>query len=252
MIENKLEYKDNTTETLFFSVEDHKYYWNEEQIASVTTVLKNLTPATPLVLWSAKMSAEKFKTLVQAGQSYDEIKLLDYYNQIKNAHKESLDQSGVIGTFVHDAIENYVHSKQIPTFTNEQMNKSFNKFKEWFDTQDELEIVFTERRLLSRIHKICGTVDAVFKNKKTGKHIVYDWKTSSGIRDSYYVQLYWYKMILCEMYDMEIDKAVIVNCTKDGKLKIAEFDIDSQCEDIAISSLKLYRFKPNQKKESKS
>jgi hypothetical protein len=63
MIENKLEYKDNTTETLFFSVEDHKYYWNEEQIASVTTVLKNLTPATPLVLWSAKMSAEKFKTL---------------------------------------------------------------------------------------------------------------------------------------------------------------------------------------------
>jgi len=251
MIENKLEYKDNTTETLFFSVEDHKYYWQGEQIASVTTVLKNLTPATPLVLWSAKMSAEKFKTLVQAGQSYDEIKLLDYYNQIKNAHKESLDQSGVIGTFVHDAIENYVHSKQIPTFTNEQMNKSFNKFKEWFDTQDELEIVFTERRLLSRIHKICGTVDAVFKNKKTGKHMVYDWKTSSGIRDSYYVQLYWYKMILCEMYDMEIDKAVIVNCTKDGKLKIAEFDIDSQCEDIAISSLKLYRFKPNQKKESK-
>jgi hypothetical protein len=251
MIENKLEYKDNTTETLFFSVEDHKYYWNEEQIASVTTVLKNLTPATPLVLWSAKMSAEKFKTLVQAGQSYDEIKLLDYYNQIKNAHKESLNQSGVIGTFVHDAIENYVHHKELPTFTNEQMNKSFNKFKEWFDTQDELEIVFTERRLLSRIHKICGTVDAVFKNKKTGKHIVYDWKTSSGIRDSYYVQLYWYKMILCEMYDMEIDKGVIVNCTKDGKLKIAEFDIDSQCEDIAISSLKLYRFKPNQKKESK-
>jgi CRISPR/Cas system-associated exonuclease Cas4 (RecB family) len=129
------------------------------------------------------------------------------------------------------------------------MNKSFNKFKEWFDTQDELEIVFTERRILSRIHKICGTVDAVFKNKKTGKHIVYDWKTSSGIRDSYFVQLYWYKMILCEMYDMEIDKGVIVNCTKQGKLKIAEFDIDSQCEDVALSSLKLYRFKPNKKEK---
>jgi GTP cyclohydrolase II len=70
-------------------------------------------------------------------------------------------------------LRDYVHTNKVPTFTNEQMNKSFNKFKEWFDTQDELEMVFTERRLLSRIHKICGTVDAVFKNKKTGKHIVY-------------------------------------------------------------------------------
>ncbi len=51
------------------------------------------------------------------------------------------------------------------------------------------------------------------------------------------------------MYDMEIDKGVIVNCTKQGKLKIAEFDIDSQCEDVALSSLKLYRFKPNKKEK---
>jgi len=52
------------------------------------------------------------------------------------------------------------------------------------------------------------------KNKKTGKYIIYDWKTSSGIRDSMYVQIYLYKIGICEMFGYEIEEGVIVNANQ--------------------------------------
>ena len=123
---------------------------------------------------------------------------------------------------------------------NSRMKKSFDKFKEWWDKQDGLELVFTEQKVLSRVHKFTGTLDALFK--KGNDYVIYDWKTSSNIRDSYFCQCYLYVIALEEMMDIKIKKGVIVNCTKDGKLRIAEFDIDSDNHDTALSCLKLYQF----------
>jgi len=100
--------------------------------------------------------------------------------------------------------------------------------------------------VLSRIHKYTGTLDALFK--KGNEYIIYDWKTSSGIRDSYYVQLQLYILGLEEQMDIKINKGVIVNCTKQGKLNIAEFQVTKEMQDVAISCLKLHRFL-NKKKE---
>jgi ATP-dependent exoDNAse (exonuclease V) beta subunit len=127
------------------------------------------------------------------------------------------------------------------------MKKSFSKFKEWYDLQEGLELVFTETKVLSRVHKYTGTLDALFK--RGNEYIIYDWKTSSGIRDSYYVQLYLYVMALEEQLDIKIKKGVIVNCTKQGKLNIAEFQINDEMQDVAISCLKLHRFLNNKKEK---
>jgi ATP-dependent exoDNAse (exonuclease V) beta subunit len=158
-----------------------------------------------------------------------------------------MNQAGHVGSQVHEMIENYIHKGTVPEIHNDLIKKSFNKFKEWYDNQKGLELVFTETKVLSRIHKYTGTLDALFK--KDNEYIIYDWKTSSGIRDSYYVQLYLYVMALEEQLDIKINKGVIVNCTKQGKLNIAEFPVNSEMQDVAISCLKLHRFLNNKKEK---
>ena len=241
MIETKLEYKDKTTESLFFDPEPHKYYWNDQEVPSATNVCKILTPASAIGNWSTKLCSEKFKELVQAGQSYDEIQILEMAELIKKAPNTFMQQAGTAGSYVHDAIEKYIHHQEEPNFTNEGMAKSFNKFKEWYNEQEGLEMVNTESRVLSRKHFFTGTYDALFKNGK-GEYIIYDWKTSSGIRDSYLVQIFLYSIGLEEQFDFKISKGVIVNATKDGKLNIKTFDVNEEMQQVALACLKVFQF----------
>ena len=234
-------------ETLFFDVVAHKYFWNDEQLPSATQITKLLTPVQPLILWANKMASEEFKRLIVAGQKYDEVQLAEFYTLIKNASNKSMTSAGIVGTEVHNLIEDYIHKGIEPEIHNPEIKKSFGKFKEWFDAQEGLEIVFTERKVLSRIHKFTGTLDAIFKNK-SGEHIIYDWKSSSGIRDSMLVQIYLYKICIKEELGIDVKKGIIVNCTKLGKLNIKEFPINEMQEQVAISCLNMYRYL-NQKGE---
>ena len=234
-------------ETLFFEPIKHQYFWNDELLPSATTITKLLTPVQPLIMWANKMASEEFKRLIVAGQKYDEVQLAEFYTLIKNASNKSMTSAGIVGTEVHNLIEDYIHKGIEPEIHNPEIKKSFGKFKEWFDAQESLEIVFTERKVLSRIHKFTGTLDAIFKNK-SGDHIIYDWKSSSGIRDSMLVQIYLYKICIKEELGIDVKKGIIINCTKQGKLNIKEFPIGEMQEDVAISCLKMYRYL-NQKGE---
>jgi len=237
----------NGQETLFFDPIQHQYFWNDELLPSATTITKLLTPVQPLIMWANKMASEEFKRLIVAGQKYDEVQLAEFYTLIKNASNKSMTSAGIVGTEVHNLIEDYIHKGIVPEIHNPEIKKSFGKFKEWYDKQEGLEIVFTERKVLSRIHKFTGTLDAIFKNK-SGDHIIYDWKSSSGIRDSMLVQIYLYKICIMEELGIDVKQGVIVNCTKQGKLNIKEFPIGDAQEEVAIACLKMYRYLNNKEK----
>lgn len=251
MIENKLEYKDGSTETLLFDPEPHKYYWNDTEVPSATTIAKITTPAAAIGNWTSKMCSDKFKELVKAGQRLDEIEILTVAEQIKKAANTFMSNAGTAGSLVHDAIERYIHFKEEPEFTNEGMVKSFAKFKEWWNEQDGLELVNTESRVLSREHFFTGTYDALFKTKDD-EYIVYDWKTSSGIRDSYLIQCFLYAIGLEEQFEFKVQKGVIVNATKEGKLNIKTFTIGDYEKQVALSCLELYKFLNPKKRKVKN
>ena len=234
-------------ETLFFDPVLHQYFWNEEQLPSATTICKLLTPANVIGAWSAKICSEEFKNLIRAGVTYDEIELVKIAEQIKKAPNQTMGDAGLVGSQVHNLIEDYIHKGIAPEIINPEIKKSFGKFKEWYDKQEGLEIVFTERKVLSRIHKFTGTLDALFKNK-SGQYIIYDWKSSSGIRDSMLVQIYLYKICIKEELGIDVQKGIIVNCTKTGKLNIKEFLIGEMQEDVAVSCLKMHRYLTNKEK----
>jgi hypothetical protein len=234
-------------ETLLFDPVLHQYFWNEEQLPSATTICKLLTPANVIGAWSAKICSEEFKKLIRAGVTYDEIELVKIAEQIKKAPNQTMGDAGLVGSQVHNLIEDYIHKGIAPEIINPEIKKSFGKFKEWYDKQEGLEIVFTERKVLSRIHKFTGTLDALFKNK-SGQYIIYDWKSSSGIRDSMLVQIYLYKICIKEELGIDVQKGIIVNCTKTGKLNIKEFLIGEMQEDVAVSCLKMHRYLTNKEK----
>ncbi len=229
----------NGQETLFFDSVLHKYFWNEEQLPSATTICKLLTPANVIGAWSAKVCSEEFKKLIRAGVTYDEIELAKIADQIKKAPNQTMGDAGLVGSQVHNLIEEYIHKGIEPEIHNPEIKKSFGKFKEWYDKQEGLEILFTERKVLSRIHKFTGTLDAIFKNK-SGEYIIYDWKSSSGIRDSMLIQIYLYKIAIKEELGIDVKKGIIVNCTKTGKLNIKEFLIGEMQQEAAICCLKIY------------
>lgn len=238
----------NNQETLFFDSVAHQYFWNDEQLPSATTICKLLTPANVIGNWTSKICAEEFKKLIKAGKSYDEIEIEQFYEQIKKSANKNMSTAGLVGSQVHNLIENYIHTQIVPEIHNEMIRKSFTKFKEWYDKQENLTALFTERKVLSRKYKFCGTVDGLFKNEDN--YILFDWKTSSGIRDSYFVQCYLYAIALEEELGITIPKGVIVNCTKDNKLNVKEFLINKEMQDIAINCLNIYRYL--NKKEKKN
>jgi hypothetical protein len=229
----------NGQETLFFDSVLHQYFWNDEKLPSATTICKLLTPASVIGAWSSKVCSEEFTKLIRAGVSYDEIELAKIAEQIKKAPNQTMGDAGLVGSQVHNLIEDYIHKGIAPEIHNPEIKKSFGKFKEWYDKQEGLEILFTERKVLSRIHKFTGTLDALFKNK-SGEYIIYDWKSSSGIRDSMLIQIYLYKIAIKEELGIDVKKGIIVNCTKTGKLNIKEFLIGEMQEEAAISCLKIY------------
>lgn len=250
MIQETIKFKDGKDQQLFFDPEPHKYYWKEDsndiskedERPSVTAISSLLSPAAPLIQWAANESANKFKELIQAGTAYDEVQILDYFNQIKFAHKKTLSDSGVIGSYVHDAIEKFIQFGDEPTFTNAEMIKSFSEFRKWYLEQKGLELIWTEKRVLSKEYGITGTLDALFKNGK-GEYIIYDWKTSKSIKKkNFQAQIFLYSLCLKEMVDYNITSGVIVNCTKEGKLNIESFPLNEESIQIAKSCIDLFYF----------
>jgi len=249
MIENKLEYSDGKTETIYFDPVEHKYMVNDEQVFSASVISKQKTNAQVLINWAIKKTSDYYLNNLKAGSSYTEIELENFYKESKLASKKEMNEAGSIGTHVHNLIESYVHGKEIPQIYDERIANAFNEFKKWYDQQSNLELVNTEQVCFSRKHKFVGTYDALFK--RNNEYVIFDWKTSNSIYDNFYIQVGGlYALALEEQLGIKIPTGVIVNCSRQGKIKIAEFDINQDLFDVGLACLKLHNFKPK-KKENK-
>jgi ATP-dependent exoDNAse (exonuclease V) beta subunit len=251
MIENNLKYSDGSEVKIYFDPIEHIYMVNDEQIYSASSISKQKTNANVLINWAIKKTSDYYLKNLQAGQAYTEIELENMYKESKQASKKEMTEAGSIGTHVHNHIENYIHGKDIPEIFDERISNAFNEFKKWYDQQDDLELVNTEQVCFSKKHKFVGTYDALFK--RNNEYVIFDWKTSNNIYDNFYIQVGGlYALALEEQLDIKIPTGVIVNCSRQGKLKIAEFEINQDLFDVGLACLKLHNFKPNKKKEKKN
>lgn len=233
---------------LDFDADSHTYYLNGNHVNNVTTILKVISNAGALLGWSSKTCSEKFKELVQPNKTYDEIAIDKIAEDIKKCIYVKRDEAGLIGSRIHDLIENYVHHKEVTNITNPEMINCFNLFRTWYDRQN-LEVVFTERKIYSKKYNYCGTADALFK--ENGEYLILDWKTGKSVYDVYKIQLAYYAMALEEELGIQIKKGRICNFPKSSKKsQIVDIEIDSTIRDVCLNVLNLHKYL-NNKKEKK-
>jgi hypothetical protein len=160
-----------------------------------------------------------------------EKKALRYYygkHGTKEAERLSRMEANT-GTFAHSYIKSFFTGEVFRDWDTVQQEKYFSSVRNFHEFEEKFDLrpVFIEKTVYSLKYSFAGTFDGLFW---IGKRLVLlDWKTSSGIWDSYQLQLVAYRVALTELI-------------KRGKIK------DVTLEDVARMKLWVVRLDKKSKK----
>lgn len=228
----------NKAVKLTFDSLKHAYFYEGEKVPSVTTILSVIAkPA--LINWSANMAADYFKAQIAPGISYDEIQLNTIWKEAKSAHYKKKVETGDIGTFVHNWVENYIKGIDQPVPTNDGLRESTERFLKW-QTDHKVKFLASEQVVYSRVHNYSGTLD--FICTIGGRLVLGDLKTSSGIYDEYWLQTAAYRQARTEEYPQEkyVGQAII-RIGRDGDFEFVESDDYQTHINGFIAALELHK-----------
>jgi len=197
-LSNKIEYNEGK----------HTYKLDGITCAGVSTISEYM-PKPYLVMWSAKMVSEflkdKLDTIKGMSQNQFEDLLLEAKKQHSVKSKNALD----IGTRVHDWIENYIKTGEMWKI-EEDMKNGVEEFLK-FEKKHKVEWLAVEKIVCSPEHLVAGRIDSL--SMVDGVLSLVDFKTSSQISESYYLQTQGYSMCLREM-GIDIEQRIILRLPK--------------------------------------
>lgn len=238
-----------------FQKDGHKYWIdnNCENIISSTTFIKKF--------FKEFDSESVIKNIVNSFD-YKENPEYKYYQMnpidIKNSWELNGQKARDLGTLLHEDIENYYNEVKVINDTDE-----FKYFLNFVNDNKDIKIYRTEWFIFSELHRITGSIDAVFENDD-GSLTIYDWKRSKDIsfksfnnekgkhpldsvlNTNYYhysLQLNLYKTILERYYGKKIKDMFLIVLHPDNsnyeKIKV----INMQKEIDLILEFRLNEFK---------
>jgi hypothetical protein len=167
-----------------------------KRVPSVTTITKRFQDAGGLIGWAHKMGLE--------GRDM----------------REEKDDAATAGKIAHAWIDDSIHGRplcQLPRVVEpdgeiaHRARKALSTFEVWRE-QVRLEILDTERPLVSEAHRFGGTYDAV--GLVGGDLSLVDWKTSNAVYGDYVVQVSAY----AELYREHMGRA----CTGAHLLRVGK------------------------------
>lgn len=169
-----------------------------------------------------------------------------YENWLRTKGEESktlLTDAGDIGTSLHNRLEEI--GKGI-TINREALKEQEQGWLKEFDVWKETNIakfIETERTVYNPVDGYAGTLDALVELKDKTVALL-DYKTTKHIYDTHELQVVAYVRAYEEMFKIKIDKAFILNFSKENKkLTVKEVkDIDGQYE-VWLHALKLWYWK---------
>jgi ATP-dependent exoDNAse (exonuclease V) beta subunit len=239
-----------------FAMEDHIYHIDGKKAQSVTTILNNYVKPFEREYW-ANIKAKKL------GISPSEI--LEQW-------EFGAKLSKVKGTLVHSFMESnltaskftYPEEAIMQAFGYDPIQDSFNQIlpqaqKFIADIQDKMFPIASELIIGDSEYLVCGTIDQLFYNKKSGKLEIWDWKTNKAIKtiskyfhlaplahipdtelDHYSLQLSLYKLILAKNTGLELGECYLTwfNETKPAYTVFRAKDYRAEAI-LILNSLKL-------------
>jgi len=181
----------------------------------------------------------------------------------KNIQDEWYTKAANIGTLGHDLFEQYLHqncmndesfpSVSFDNYEVGEITKAQTAQKaaiQWFEGID-MEIVWTEKPLVSENMQCGGTPDALGKDHQ-GNHVILDWKTG-GVFGSALFQVAAYKIIVEENFpEIKIKGFHVVRFAKDTGDFVHRYypELDEQVAAFP-QMVKLYRLQQQTEKRAK-
>lgn len=144
---------------------------NGEVVPGVTTINGAFKDPGPLMAWAHKLGLD--------GLDFRKVR----------------DEAGDIGSLTHSMIDANIHGREQDPRQHPQAATAFEAFLEW-RKMVSLEVVDTERPLVSELHRYGGTYDALFK--VNGRLMLGDWKSSNAIYPEHVAQLAAYRQLIRE------------------------------------------------------
>lgn len=211
---------------LVFDKNNHEYLLVQngelKKIPSVTTIChKTVNKTEILIPWGCKMMGEKLLSLFPSNSNFiTQSELQNLIRQSKDAHREKLDEAGLVGNMAHNWIENHI-KLQLQGDTvgmampvDERANSACVAALNWMKLHN-VRWICTETKIYSDIHKYAGTMDGLaitdscndriccpieFKDRKS----IIDWKTSNNLYLDYLFQEAAYRGAYLEEHPDEI------------------------------------------------
>lgn len=131
----------------------------------------------------------------------------------KNAWRRKRDKSADTGTIAHGEIEKFIATGVVPSLTDKEVMNCFNQFLLWTEKHNPKWLA-SELQVGSKVHGFAGILDAIAEID--GKKILLDFKTSSGIKDEYRIQLAGLRIAL-EEQGFAPEESAILHLPKEGK-----------------------------------
>ena len=214
-----------------------KYLRGDTEYTSVTSLISSTLHNFGIPKWRAEWIAfqlEKFN-----GRKLTRI----LSNDIVTAADKEMEKSASIGTHMHNIIECLLKDEDVNDVPD-QLEPAVQAWLKWRRRHIEWELIATEVGVYGTYEGVnyAGQVDALFR--LNNQYMVVDWKTSSGLYESSFLQVAGYAHALKGMYGMTPTvKAMVVRLVNDyprtedgkkdrtkekifnGKVQFAEVDV---------------------------
>ena len=208
----------------------HKHYINGKEVTGTTSIV-GVIDKPALIPWALNQAFDKFKKFKFDPQKIDEAKKAPNEKKMEAAH---------FGTIVHALCEHFNKTGDLVSATDpilpqeileltkeftpkelEKGEKLVKQFTEWFQ-KNNAKVLYVEQNVFSETHFIGGIFDLVIE--MGGKTYLLDFKTSSGVYPSQFIQMGGYDLQLEEMMergyieDFAVDGYIVIHLPRKGKM----------------------------------
>ena len=176
----------------------------------------------------------------------------NYIGKKGQDYQKTLNLAAEKGTYVHNAIEDYIQNDnkldltKVDSFCSKDVYRAYNSFLTWWNSiKDNVEVLMEETPLIGKY--FAGTLDLLIKFND--KIYLIDFKTSNHPSYKYFLQLSAYRYLLRELYNIEINGCGIIMLNK-KEISFNEIIIDfensydlsfiNQCEETFFSLVYAY------------
>lgn len=180
---------------LVFDPIRHRYKANGKPVVGVTSVIGVIDKSGPLINWAVnKVCIPFLREKIKPGETYDEVELVNLFNNAGKQHTIKTQQAADVGTLGHKWIEAYIkyqinrqrkgeepypeYKEYPPAPQNQVLKNLVQAFLTW-ESSHKVTFHESERKVYSKKHNYAGTLDVEATVDK--ELCILDVKTSNRI-----------------------------------------------------------------------